>query len=370
MIRKLFGRAYQKILKPILFNFDPEKVHDSFSLLGRILGATTLSRASVAWLCSYQNPQLEQTILGLHFANPIGLSAGFDKNAVLTKILPSVGFGFAEVGSITGEPCTGNAKPRLWRLPKSGGLVVNYGLKNNGCQAIARHLLGMHPTIPIGVSIAKTNNAATVETSAGIADYVKAFRALEGVASYLTINISCPNAYGGEPFTSPARLELLLSALDEFPTNKSIFVKLPVDINTTELDALVSVMSRHNIQGIIISNLTKQRDRPEIDQTEIKNFTRGGISGKPTFNASNKLIAHLFRTTGRQFVIVGAGGVFTAADAYAKIRCGASLIQLITGMIFMGPQVIGEINRGLVELLHQDGWGDINQAIGVDAHLN
>lgn len=356
--------SYRHLVKPALFRLDPERVHDAFTLLGRLIGATALGRACTAWLYRYNHPALKQTVLGIPFPNPIGLSAGFDKNALLTNIIPSVGFGFEEVGSITGEPCKGNKKPRLWRLPKSQGLVVNYGLKNDGCEVIARRREGKRCTMPVGISIAKTNSPETVETSAGIADYEKAFRTLHTFADYITINISCPNAYGGEPFATPERLESLLARLDTIPTEKPVFVKLPVDITTSELDALVSVMSRHRVHGVVIANLTKKRDRSEVNQEEIKNVGRGGISGKPTFEASNALIAHLFRTTGKRFIIIGSGGVFSAKDAYVKILCGASLVQMITGMIFEGPQLIGDINRDLVELLKQDGFTSISEAVG------
>ncbi len=361
--------AYRHFLKPIFFWLNPEKVHDAFTVLGRVLGATASGRAGLRWLYQYRHPMLEQTLLGLQFANPIGLSAGFDKNALLTDVVAAIGFGFTEVGSVTGESCEGNAKPRLWRLPKSCGLVVNYGLKNDGCQAVAQRLQGKRFAFPVGFSVAKTNSQATVETQAGIADYHKAFSALHGVADYLTINISCPNAYGGEPFATPERLELLLGSLDTVATAKPIFVKLPVDITTDELDAIVAVLARHRVHGVIIANLTKQRNRVEIDQEEIKHVGRGGISGKPTFKAANALIAHLFRTTNRRFVIIGSGGVFTAEDAYTKIRCGASLVQLITGMIFEGPQVIRDINRDLVKLLKRDGLANISEAVGVDAKI-
>lgn len=355
---------YRRVVKPALFRFDPEHVHDAFVFLGRVIGATRMGRTCVALFCNYRHPLLEQTILGMHFVNPIGLSAGFDKNAVLINVIPSVGFGFEEIGSVTGEPCLGNAKPRLWRLPKSRGLVVNYGLKNDGCEVIAQRLKGKRFAIPVGVSIAKTNSPGTVGIQEGIADYEKAFRALHEIGDYITVNISCPNAYGGEPFASPERLELLLTRLDTIETSKPVFIKLPVDITIEELDVLATIMARHRVHGVIISNLTKQRDRKEIDQEEVRGITKGGISGKPTFDASNRLIAHLFQTTGRRFVIIGVGGIFTAQDAYEKIRCGASLVQLITGMIFEGPQLIGDLNRGLVELLKQDGLKNISEAIG------
>jgi len=306
-----------------------------------------------------------QTIGGIRFSNPIGLAAGFDKNAQLTRILPCVGFGFEEVGSITGEPCVGNPKPRLWRLPKSQGLVVYYGLKNDGCEAIAKRLRNEHFKFPVGVSVAKTNNSQTVDVQAGIADYEKAFRAFLDIGDYFTVNISCPNAFGGEPFSSPEKLDALLACLDTIETPKPIFLKMPADISTYELDALVAVADRHRVHGFVLTNLTKKRDRPEIVQDEIKGLDKGGVSGKPVYDASNKMISHLYKAVGKRYVIIGCGGIFSAADAYEKIRCGASLVQLITGMIFEGPQLIGEINCGLVRLLKRDGFSNISEAIGV-----
>lgn len=356
--------TYRYIVKPLLFRLDPEYVHDHVIWFGGKLGRTSVGKRIVRSLFYFEHPALVQNILDIRFPNPIGLTAGFDKNAELTSIVSAVGFGFEEIGSITGEPCDGNPKPRLWRLPKSKGLVVWYGLKNDGCIAIAKRLQGKPFDVPIGVSIAKTNSHATVDMNSGIADYEKAFRTLHSIADYVTVNISCPNAYGGEPFTDPERLELLLTRLDKIETAKPVFIKLPVDISTDELDALATVAAKHRVHGVIISNLTKQRDRKEIHQEEIHGLDKGGISGRPNFDASNRLISHLFRTMGGRFIIIGSGGVFTAADAYEKIRRGASLVQLATGMIFEGPQLIGEINKGLVRLLGRDGFKNIQDAIG------
>ena len=189
-----FGRwTYIHVAKPYFLRQDPEAVHDRMIQLGKLLGRSKLTRGLAGGLFAYKNPSLEQTILGIHFANPVGLAAGFDKDAELTDILPAVGFGFEEVGSITGEACKGNPKPRIWRLPKSVGLVVHYGLKNDGSGAIASRLREKTFSIPIGTSIAKTNNATTVDLRAGIADYVKAFKAFTRIGSYFTINISCPD---------------------------------------------------------------------------------------------------------------------------------------------------------------------------------
>ncbi len=357
---------YVNIAKPIFFQIDPEVVHDHTIELGKKLSKSKLAQSIVRKLLAFEDPALSQEILGIKFPNPIGLAAGFDKNAELINILPNVGFGFIEVGSITGEPCQGNPKPRLWRLPKSKGLVVWYGLKNDGSEVIADRLR-QHPSIiPIGTSIARTNDATTIETTAGIADYAKAFRSMASIGAYTTINISCPNTCGGETFTSPDRLELLLSELDKVESKKPNFIKLPADLSFDEIDKIVKVCDRHNVQGFIASNLTKQYNRYSINRAEMKGIEKGGISGRPTFDPSNELISKLYKAYGNRYIIIGVGGVFSAVDAYEKIRRGASLVQLITGMIFEGPQLVGAINHDLVKLLKADGFTNISQAIGAN----
>jgi len=181
-------KKYKWILKPIFFKFDPEMVHDHMSIFLRLMGKFALTRKIAYFYWGYSNPSLEQKILGINFKNPVGLSAGFDKNAELTEIIPSIGFGFEEVGSITGETCGGNPKPRLWRLKKSKSLAVYYGLKNDGCEAIAERLKNKKIAIPIGISIAKTNCKETVDTNKAIEDYFKAYKAFTNVGDYFTIN--------------------------------------------------------------------------------------------------------------------------------------------------------------------------------------
>lgn len=355
---------YKRIAKPIFFRQDPEDVHDQIIRVGARLGRVRALRWLTRTTLSYANPVLEQDLLGVHFPNPVGLAAGFDKNALLTRVLPTVGFGYEEIGSITGEPCDGNPRPRLWRLPKSQGLVVHYGLKNDGCEAVAQRLRGQSFAFPVGVSVAKTNSPATVAVPDAIADYKKAFCAFLDIGDYYTINISCPNAFGGEPFVEPERLDLLLTELDTVATPKPIFLKLSLEQTTQQLDALVAVADRHRVHGFILSNLLKNFAHQEVDPSEVAGITHGGISGKPTFHQSNAVIAHLYTTVGKRYVIIGCGGIFSAADAYEKIRQGASLVQLITGMIYEGPQLIGEINRGLAELMARDGFAHVSEAVG------
>ncbi|PJE75880.1 quinone-dependent dihydroorotate dehydrogenase [Candidatus Uhrbacteria bacterium CG10_big_fil_rev_8_21_14_0_10_48_11] len=353
---------YAYIAKPIFFRFDPEVVHDGIIRVGKVLGRCSAFRFTTKILFSYKHKKLEQTILGIKFTNPVGLAAGFDKNGELTDLLPSVGFGFVEVGSVTGEPCAGNAKPRLWRLPKSKGLVVYYGLKNDGCERITKNLKQKKFTIPTGVSIAKTNSPDTVDVSRGIADYTKAFVELKNVGAYATINISCPNAYGGEPFTDPNKLDSLLTSIDEIKITKPIFLKLSADLTFAEVDAILETAKQHRVHGFICTNLTKNRANKTIIDANVSQ--KGGIGGKPVQDLSTELVRYVYQRAQGNYVVIGCGGIFSAADAYEKIKAGASLVQVITGMIFEGPQLIGEINRGLVKLLKKDGFDTISEAVG------
>jgi dihydroorotate dehydrogenase len=356
--------GYRLILKPIFFNFDPETVHDQMVSIGEKLGQFEFGKLIIRSLFHYQNPSLKQNILGITFQNPIGLAAGFDKDAKLTNILPDVGFGFEEVGSITGERCEGNERPRLWRAPQSKSLVVYYGLKSAGALAISTRLKRKAFKIPIGTSIAKTNSLQTVPMQAGIDDYIKAFKAFTEIGDYYTINISCPNTFGGQPFTDPLRLEALLTKIDPIKTSKPIFVKISPDLSFRKLDKLLKICSIHRVDGLVISNLTKNRQNPAIKDANLPMY--GGLSGKVVETRANNLIRYVYKRYKKRFVIIGCGGVFSARDAYQKIRRGASLVQLITGMIYQGPQVIGDINRGLVKLLKKDGLTNISQAIGID----
>lgn len=349
--------------------------------VGAVLGKYSFGRAIARGLFDYQNKKLTQNILGINFKNPIGLSAGFDKNAQLTDILPSVGFGFVEVGSITGEKCEGNPKPRLWRLPKSESLVVWYGLKNNGCEEIAKRLGkkldGKHFDIPVGVSVAMTNCAENLVLESAIADFAKAFRVMEPIGDYITVNISCPNAQGGQPFIDAKKFDSLFNVLDKIPTKKPVFIKLSPDLSHDELDSILEVAHKHRINGIITTNLTRKRDNPKIAGEIIPDV--GGMSGKAVKDLADDTLAYISKKQSdaggagskdndksKKLVLIASGGVFTAADAYKKIRLGASLVQMITGMIYEGPQVVSEINRGLVELLKRDDFADISQAIGAD----
>ena len=343
---------------------DPEDIHDQMTKIGAFLGKYSLFRLITKTFFYYKNPILNQNIFEKGYENPIGLSAGFDKNAELINILPAVGFGFIEVGSITGEYCDGNPKPRLWRMPKSKSLIVYYGLKNKGAERISHTIKSSISRIPLGINIAMTNCYKNLEIDNAINDYVKAFNIMKIYGDYITINISCPNALGGQPFIKPENLEKLLVNIDKIDNDKKIFIKLSPDINEEETNTILDILDKHRIHGIICSNLTKNRNNPKINDEE-KNITeKGGISGKAVEDLSNKLLANIYKKTNNKYLLIGVGGVSSGKDAYEKIINGASLVQMITGMIFEGPQVISQINQELAQILKEKGFKNIKEAIG------
>jgi len=321
---------------------------------------------------SYSN--LEQNIAGTKFKNPIGLAAGFDYDGRLTQILPSFDFGFETIGTITNLPYGGNQKPRLGRLPKSKSLMVNKGFKNLGAVKTAEKLAGQTFKIPLGISIGQTNQKGKkIERSeirrrrTAIEDILSAFRIFEYSnikSSYYELNISCPNLFGNISFYPPKSLDELLTSVDGLKIKKPIFVKMPINQTNNEILKMLDVISRHRIAGVIFGNLQKDRNDPSLDRKEVKKFKKGNFSGKPTEKRSNELIALAYRRHKGKLLIIGCGGVFSAEDAYRKIKLGASLVQLITGLIYEGPTLVAQINNELSTLLRLDGFKNINEAIG------
>jgi dihydroorotate dehydrogenase len=350
---------YSNIIKPVCFSFDPEKTHDFFLLLGKMIESNQFSRSLLRSYLSYGNPVLKQDMHGISFNNPVGLSAGFDKSAELIPVIGDVGFGFTEVGSITAKPCPGNEGKRLIRLPDKQALWVNFGLNNAGADSISSRLHGKAFDIPVGINVAKTNCRETVDSSIAIKDYVytlQKFNELD-IGDYFTINISCPNAYGGQPFSDPASYSQLMEEISKLNINKPILVKLSPDLDKKTLDSILSISRKRRIAGFVCSNLTKKNT----------GFDKGGVSGKMVSPKSEELLSYVYKSTRswkQKPVLIGVGGIFSAEDAYRKIKLGANLVQLITGMIYNGPSVIGDINRGLVDLLEKDGFSSISEAVG------
>ncbi|OGL98942.1 dihydroorotate dehydrogenase (quinone) [Candidatus Uhrbacteria bacterium RIFOXYC12_FULL_57_11] len=346
---------------------DPEFVHDAVTMVGRILGFCPCLRRATKFFLAYGHPSLEQTILGMHFHNPVGLTAGFDYKALLTRILPAVGFGFGTVGTISNLPCEGNSRPRLGRLPLSRSLLVNKGFRNPGIAAVLSRHAQSRFAIPIGISIGKTNLPRPMTQAEAISDIVSSFRQVEASRAsfqYYELNVSCPNLFGNVEFYSPGHLRELLSAVTSLQLTRPVFVKMPISEGDEDVSAMLDVIMGFRVKGVIFGNLQKDRKHPSFVPDEVVSADKGHFSGKPTELRSNELIALARRKCGSALVIIGSGGVFSAEDAYEKIRLGASLVQLATGMIFEGPQLIGEINRGLVRLLERDGYKSISDAVG------
>lgn len=366
---KVIRFLYIHGLKRVLFCLNPEKVHDRFIAVGDLFSKSFIIRKIFSFFLYYKDDSLKQEILGMTFENPVGLSAGFDKDGRIIELLPSLGFGYTQVGTVTLYPYKGNSSPMTYRLPKSQSLVVYYGLKNHGIEIISKRLQKINKdsikNFPISISIGKTNSDKTADLNAGIKDYMECIKVCEkdSLGDFYTINVSCPNTFGGEPFTTPDRLEKLLKEINELKIEKPIFLKLPINLDWGRFRNLLDIILKYNISGVIIGNLNKDRSTQYL-KDQIPAHVKGSLSGMPTQELSNNLISKTYQYCGDKLIIVGVGGIFSAEDAYEKIKRGSSLVQLITGMIYNGPQLISEINHGLVELLEKDGYSNITQAIG------
>lgn len=358
---------YCNLAKPIFFLFDAEAVHNSITSFGELVGKIALLRRFVGKILRVENPDLDQELHGIYFQNPIGLAAGFDYEAKLTQVLPAIGFGFGTVGTITNQPYAGNAKPRLGRLKKSRSLLVNKGFKNPGVRETLRKLAGHKFEIPIGLSVGVTNTSKLSCQNEAINDIIEAFNVAENSNvpfSYYELNISCPNLQVSVEFYSPKNLDALLTAVTETKFSKPLFIKMPIDKTDNEALEMLKVIIKYPVQGVIFGNLQKNRNDPALDPAEVKRFSKGCYSGKPTERRSDELINLAYRTYGKKLTIIGCGGIFSPEDAYRKIKLGASLIQLITGMIYEGPQLIGQINTEMSSLLKRDNFKQISEAIG------
>jgi dihydroorotate dehydrogenase subfamily 2 len=362
-----FGYAYKYILKPILFLFDAEFVHENMVKIGESLPKFIINIFNKIFGKRYSN--LKQNILGLNFYSPVGLSAGFDYEARLTSVLSSLGFGFGTIGTISNSVYEGNPAPRLGRLPKSLSLLVNKGFKNLGIVETLKKLESLKFKHHLGVSIGRTNSAVLDTNDKSIIDVIEAFKKVKKLKlnnSYYELNISCPNLINSVnvKFYDLKVLEKLLTEVDKLNLEKPVFVKMPIDQTENYTLQMLKVIEKHKIKGVIFGNLQTNKNHPSLNKEEVNQFKMGKYSGKPTFEASNALIKLAFKNFRNRFVIIGTGGIFNADDAWIKITNGASLVQLITGMIFEGPQLIAQINRDLSEIVKQKGFKNIRDAVG------
>ncbi|MBD2345932.1 quinone-dependent dihydroorotate dehydrogenase [Anabaena subtropica] len=370
---------YKFALRPVLFDLvkaDPEWLHQqtmrSFSWLSQ-----TGNSSSTRWvqnllqksLC-LQDSRLEQSLFGLKFSNPVGLAAGFDKDGVAARIWSSLGFGFAELGTVTFVPQPGNPPPRLFRLPLDYAALNRMGFNNHGAAAMAARLAQEQGqfSIPIGVNLGKSK---VTPLEAAAEDYLNSFRLLKELGDYFVVNVSSPNTPGLRSLQDASMLGSILDVLQqENNSHKPIFVKIAPDLSWEAIADIIGLAKTYQLAGIIATNTTIRRDGLKtqvIEQTgKSPQEEAGGISGAPVRDRSTEIIRFIWQQTQGQIPIIGVGGIFTPGDAWTKITAGASLIQVYTGWIYEGPMMVRRILTGLLAKLEEHELNSISEAVGLE----
>jgi dihydroorotate dehydrogenase len=341
---------YKSIIRPILFQFDPEKVHYfTFSLIkniSKIPGVSALIRS----LFQVNDPKLERELFGLKFKNPVGLAAGFDKNAVLFNELADFGFGFIEIGTVTPKGQVGNPKKRLFRLKDDQGIINRMGFNNDGVAAAIENLKKNKGKIIIGGNIGKNTDIPTEQYTQ---DYCDVFKELHPYVDYFVLNVSCPNVGSHAKLQDKDYLLELISSVQKLnnkeTVQKPILLKIAPDLNNQQLDEIIELVAETKIDGVIASNTSTNREGLKASDIQLENIGNGGLSGKPVADRSTKVIQYLADTSNKAFPIIGVGGIHTAEDALDKIKAGADLVQIYTGFIYEGPSLIKKINNALLK---------------------
>lgn len=361
--------VYSALVRPLVFRLDPETAHHLAIAAGRGLGwSASVLRAAT----NIQDDRLATEVAGLHFRTPIGLAAGFDKSGAAVRTLAGLGFGSIEIGSISVDPSLGNPKPRLWRLPDDDAVVVHYGLPNDGTGVIGERLAGMHLPVPLGINLVVTNRgpgAVPLNADQIIGEYTAAAEAMAPHADYLMMNLSCPNTVDGRDFFADAgHLNAFLAALGATRLRPPVFLKVSPLGGIEAIERVLAAADRRDSIAGFMFNLPPVKPEGLRTPERVWRELPGAVSGPPAAALADFCIRETFRRMDRKrHVLIGAGGVSTAADAYAKIRLGASLVQLLTALIYQGPGVVRTITRDLAQLLAYDGVKNIHDAVGVDA---
>jgi len=337
------------IVKWVFFKFDPEKIHHfTFSFLRFWL---KIPFVKPIWkkLHTFHDPMLQTEVAGLRFPNPVGLAAGFDKNAVLINELAACGFGFVEIGTVTPLPQDGNPKPRLFRLVQDEAIINRMGFNNDGMLLIHERLLKLKRECLIGGNIGK--NKLTPNEEATL-DYLKCYRILEPVVDYFVVNVSSPNTPNLRALQDKEPLKDLLRVLmaeqRTLGSMKPIFLKIAPDLTNEQLDDIIEIVHDTQIAGVIATNTTISREKLKESPKHIEEFGAGGLSGKPLTMRSTEVIRYLHSKSNGSFPIIGVGGIHSEKDALEKIEAGAVMIQLYTGFIYEGPKLVKRINKAIL----------------------
>jgi len=348
-------------VRPLLFRLPPETAHDLGKRTLRAGQSTWPTRRALRALYAYNHPALEVSAFGNRFPNPVGVAAGFDKNAEVTHGLAALGFGFVEIGTVTPYPQGGNDRPRLFRLQADEGMINRMGFNGQGMVRVKDRLeADGTPDIPLGVNIGKMN--ASTEREA-IEDYRRVFVRLAPFADYVVVNVSCPNTPDEFDESSPQHIAAIFETIEaENDDEVPILVKIGPDSPLESVCELVDIATAFGVDGIVATNTSTSRDGLESPERE----EWGGLSGQPIADRSTEVIRTIAAHTDGEIPIIGVGGVDSAERAYEKIRAGASLVQLYTGFVYQGPSTARQINRGLVTCLERDGFDSIEEAVGAD----
>ena len=301
-------------------------------------------------LYQFNDKRLERTLFGITFKNPVGLAAGFDKNAVLYNELANFGFGFIEIGTITPKGQIGNPKKRLFRLKDDKGIINRMGFNNDGIEAAITNLKNNKGKVIIGGNLGK--NTAT-SPDKYTEDYCEVFLALHSYVDYFVLNVSCPNVGSHAKLNDKEYLVELISAVQKLNSKeekqKPILLKIAPDLNQLQLDEIIALVAETKIDGVIASNTSTTRDNLKVSKARLKEIGNGGVSGQPIKNQSTRVIKYLADTSNKAFPIIGVGGIHSAEDAIEKLNAGADLVQVYTGFIYEGPSLIKKINKALLD---------------------
>ncbi|HEY0299424.1 MAG TPA: quinone-dependent dihydroorotate dehydrogenase [Arachidicoccus sp.] len=344
------------LLRNMLFTMPPEKAHHfSMNALKKICSSKTGEKL-IENQFSFQHPALEKNVFGLKFRNPIGLGAGFDKNALFLQEIKALGFGFTEIGTVTPRPQPGNERPRLFRLPKDKALVNRMGFNNEGVDIVRKRLSEWREKesrtnhFVVGGNIGKNK---ITENSNAWKDYLIGFQELFDVVDYFTVNVSSPNTPGLRELQQKDSLMQIFNELENINQSKKarkpILLKIAPDLTNEQLDDIVSISLEINIDGLIATNTTIERTNLLASTTEIENIGAGGLSGKPLKEKSTEVIKYLSAQLGNKIPVIASGGIFTGGDAKEKLEAGASLLQVWTGFIYEGPGIAGKICKSLIK---------------------
>jgi dihydroorotate dehydrogenase len=329
---------YRHLVRPLLFSFDPETVHHF------AMGCLEVTGPALNWLAGTPDPRLGRTVFGLHFPSPVGLAAGFDKNAVALPGWAALGFGFAEIGTVTARAQSGNPKPRLFRLPELEAVINRLGFNNQGAAAVAERLRALRqsghwPNIPVGVNLGKSKVTPLENATA---DYVESFCRLRDFGDYFVLNVSSPNTPGLRQLQDKSALEGLLSAVQSANTaRRPVLLKIAPDLEWAAIEEIIGLVEAHELAGIIATNTT-------IDHSSVPEVRRqtGGLSGQPLKKRALEVLRFIVANTG--LPIIAVGGIASATDALERLDAGANLVQVYTGLVYKGPALIHEIHSALL----------------------